>query len=89
MAVYRLRYVVHDPTEETDGLYMAEIPALPGCRAWTETTEEITNILQSVAQEFLAAYRDNGENLPEEVLRSVVTVEVPAQTEEPRILVSA
>ena len=89
MAVYRLRYSVHDPTEDTDGLYMGEIPVLPGCRAWAETKEEIPDILQSVAQEFLASYRENGEELPDEVLRSVVTVEVQTLEEEARILVPA
>ena len=33
MKHYRLRYVMHDPSEKTEDKYMAEIPALPGCKA--------------------------------------------------------
>ena len=34
MKHYKLRYVMHEPSEDTEDKYMAEIPALPGCRAW-------------------------------------------------------
>ena len=89
MAVYRLGYQIHDPTDDTDGLYMAEIPVLPGCRAWAETPEAAINILQSVGQAFLAAYKDSGDELPAEVLQSAVTVEISSADEMPRILVPA
>ena len=89
MAVYRLAYQIHDPTEDSDGLYMAEIPVLPGCRAWAETPESAIDILQSVGQEFLTAYKDNGEELPAEVLQSAATVGRSAVEETPRILVPA
>ena len=34
MELYQLDYVLHEPREDQGGLYMAEIPGLPGCRAW-------------------------------------------------------
>ena len=50
MKLYKLSYVMHDPSESTEeDKYMAEIPALPGCRAWGDTPVETLDILQSVA----------------------------------------
>ena len=43
---------------------MAEIPALPGCRAWGDTPEETIETLQSVAAAFIEIYEENGEELP-------------------------
>ena len=40
MKHYKLRYVMHDPSEETENKYLAEVPALPGCRAWGDTPED-------------------------------------------------
>ena len=34
MELYQLDYVLHEPREDQGWLYMAEIPELPGCRAW-------------------------------------------------------
>ncbi len=33
MKLYKLPLVIHEPSEETEDKYMAEVPALPGCRA--------------------------------------------------------
>ena len=30
---YRLPYTLRAPSEETEGMYLAEVPVLPGCRA--------------------------------------------------------
>ena len=37
MELYRLRAVLQEPSDETEGRYSAEIPDLPGCRAWGHT----------------------------------------------------
>ncbi len=58
MKHYRLRYVMHDPSEKTEDKYMAEIPALPGCRAWGDTPVDALDILQSVAEAFIESYND-------------------------------
>ena len=68
MKQYLLRYVLHGPSDDSGGMYMAEIPVLPGCQAWGDTPEETIDILTSVAGEFIASYRENGEELPEVVV---------------------
>ena len=62
---YYLSYVLHPPSEDSGGMYMAEIPVLPGCRAWAATRDDTLEILTSVAQEFIASYKAHGEELPE------------------------
>ena len=67
MKLYRLSLVMHGPSEDTEDKYLAEIPALPGCRAWGETASEALENVQSVAAGFIASYRSRGEPLPQEV----------------------
>ena len=64
MKHYKLRYVMHDPSEDTEDKYMAEIPALPGCRAWGDTPEDTLDILEGVAAAFIESYIDHGDELP-------------------------
>ena len=70
MKHYKLRYVMHDPSEDTEDKYMAEIPALPGCRAWADTPEAALDILWSVAAAFIESYIDHGDELPPEIITS-------------------
>ncbi len=72
MKHYKLRYVMHDPSEETEDKYLAEIPALPGCRAWGDTTEEALDILASVAAASIEVYMERGYELPAEVKSSLI-----------------
>ena len=72
MKHYKLRYVMHEPSEKTEDKYMAEIPALPGCRAWGDTPEDALDILQSVAAAFIESYMDHGNELPTEVASALV-----------------
>ena len=67
MKLYRLSFVMHEPSEDTEDKYMAETPVLPGCRAWGTTAAEALESLQSVATAFIESYRDRGEPLPPEV----------------------
>ncbi len=67
MKLYKLRLVMHEPSEETENKYMAEVPALPGCRAWGDTAAEALENLQSVAAAFIESYRERGDSLPPEV----------------------
>ena len=69
MKGYRLDYILYNPELSTEpDQYMAEIPALPGCRAWGDTPEETIETLQSVAAAFIEVYEENGEELPQAVL---------------------
>ena len=67
MKWYRLSYVMDEPAEETEDKYMAEIPALPGCRAWGDIPSETLEILQSVASATIEVYGERGYELPAEV----------------------
>ena len=64
MELYHLDYTIHEPTEDQGWLYMAEIPALPGCRAWEENPRETLKSLADVAEAFILSYRERGEDLP-------------------------
>ena len=67
MKLYRLSLVMHEPSESTEGKYLAEILALAGCRAWGDTAAETLEHLQSVAAAFIESYRSRGDALPPEV----------------------
>ena len=64
MELYQLDYLLHEPCEEQGWLYMAEIPALPGCRAWAEAANEALVELSTVAEQFILSYQDRGKPLP-------------------------
>ncbi len=74
MDLYRLSAVLREPSDETEGKYLAEIPDLPGCRAWGDTSAQALENVQSVASAFIASYRDRGDPLPPKVAAAVVDV---------------
>ena len=80
MKLYKLSFVMHKPSEETEDKFMAEIPALPGCRAWGDTFAQALENLQDVAAAFIESYREWGDDLPAEVesalIETVTTSEV-------------
>ena len=67
MTQYRLPYRMMEPSEDTEDMYMAEVPALPGCRAWGETPEDALDSLRSVAAQFIASYEEHGDELPDSI----------------------
>lgn len=67
MKQYRLPVIVDQPSEETENKYMAEIPALPGCRAWGDTPAQALEYLQDVASNFILSYKNHGDPLPRAV----------------------
>lgn len=69
MELYQLDYVLHEPSEEQGGLYMAEIPDLSGCRAWAETAKETLAELSAVAEQFILSYKNRSKPLPETIAR--------------------
>ena len=64
---------MHEPFEDTEDKYMANIPALPGCRAWGDTPEDALDILQGVAAAFIESYLDHGDELPSAVYASATS----------------
>ncbi len=74
---YRLPYTLSEPRAETEDLYLAEVPSLPGCRAWGETAAEALANLESVAAGFIASCLEHGDPLPSSITQAgelVVTV---------------
>ena len=60
---YNLSCVIYGPEQSTEpDKYMAEIPALPGCRAWGDTPSETIEILESLAPAFIELQLEQGEN---------------------------
>ena len=45
-------------------MYLAEVPVLPGCRAWGETPQEALSNLEAVAADFIASYDEHDDPLP-------------------------
>lgn len=74
MDLYRLQSILREPSDETEGKYLAEIPDLPGCRAWGDTAAQALESLQSVAAAFIKSYRDRGDPLPPRVAAAIVDV---------------
>ena len=65
MKQYKLLYTMKSPSEETEDMYLAEVPALPGCRAWGNTSDEALSNLRSVASAFIESYHEHGDELPD------------------------
>ena len=54
MKLYKLPIVLYEPSEDTNDMFMAEVPAMPGCRAWGETPSQALEYIQGVAEAFIA-----------------------------------
>lgn len=64
---YKLPYTLRAPSEETEDMYLAEAPVLPGCRAWGATAEEALFNLEGTAADYIASGEEHGDPLPAEV----------------------
>ena len=82
MKLYRLAFVLHEPSEDTEDKYMAESRALPGCRAWGETAAEALENLQSVATAFIESHKCRGDPLPPDVEAGAQDVSGPSASSE-------
>ncbi len=71
MVLYQLDYILHEPSEDQGWLYMAEIPDLPGCRAWAEGANAALAELSVVAEQFIISYKERGDQLPAAIARSL------------------
>ena len=73
MKAYKLQFVMYSPSESTEpDKYMAEIPALPGCRVWGDTPEDAIDILQDVAAGIIETHIERGYDLPDEVKDALI-----------------
>ena len=64
MKLYKLPIVLYEPSEDTNDMYMAEAPLLPGCRAWGETPSQALEYIQGVAEIFIESYIERGLPIP-------------------------
>jgi predicted RNase H-like HicB family nuclease len=64
MPVYRVPVTIRPPSADTEDKYLAEVPLLPGCRAWGDTIADALSYVQSVAIAFIESHRARGEPLP-------------------------
>ena len=67
MKLYKLPIVLHEPSEDTNDMYMAEAPLLPGCRAWGETPSQALEYIQGVAEAFIETYTELEQLIPPEL----------------------
>ena len=72
MKLYKLPFVMHEPGYDTEDKFMAEIPALPGCRAWGDTYDDALQNLHGVAAAMVESYRERGDELPADVQTRLV-----------------
>ena len=82
MKLYRLAFVLHEPSEDTEDKYLAESTAIPGCRAWGDTAAEALENLQGVATAFIESYRSRGDLLPDEVEAAAEDIPGPSTPSE-------
>ena len=73
MKLYKFSYILYEPEESTEpDKYMAEIPAIQGCRVWGDTPEETLDILQDIASKMIEMNIEYGWELPDEVKAALV-----------------
>ena len=81
MKLYKLPIIIAEPSDDSGGKYLAEVPVLPGCRAWGDSAAEAVDNLQSVAAAFIESYKERGDPLPEEVRNLASDVGTPTVSE--------
>jgi predicted RNase H-like HicB family nuclease len=67
MKLYKLPIVLYEPCEDTNDMFMAEAPLLPGCRAWGETPSQALEYIQGVAEAFIESYLELEQPIPPEL----------------------
>ncbi len=62
--------------QDEDGVYVAEVPSLPGCISQGQTrSEALENIKEAIAG-YLESLRDHGEPVPPPISEEIVDVSV-------------
>ena len=72
MNLYKLNYIMYEPSEDTEDKYLAEIPAMPGCRAWGDSPAETLHILEGVAEAHIQSYLEHGHPPPAGIVAAPV-----------------
>ena len=62
--------------QDEDGMYVAEVPALPGCVSQGQTRDEaVTNITEAIAA-YLESLKAHNEPIPPSIFEEIVEVSV-------------
>ena len=64
MKLYKLPIVLYEPSEDTEYKFMAEVPLLPGCRAWGDTPSQAIEYIQGMAEAFIESYIEHEQPIP-------------------------
>ena len=67
MKLYKLPIVIYEPSYDMNDKFVAEVPLLPGCRAWGDTASQAIEYIQGMAEAFIESYIENGRPIPAEL----------------------
>jgi predicted RNase H-like HicB family nuclease len=68
-----MKYRVIIETDE-DGVYVAEVPCLPGCISQGKTREEAVNNIKEAITAYLESLKSHGEPVPPPISEEVVEI---------------
>lgn len=61
--------------QDEDGIYVAEVPALPGCLSQGETRAEALNNIKEAIAAYLESLEDHDEPIPPPISEEIVEVD--------------
>jgi antitoxin HicB len=62
--------------QDEDGIFVAEVPALPGCISQGTTREEARQNVNEAIQAYLESLKENGDPIPPPINEEVIEVDV-------------
>lgn len=62
--------------QDEDGIYVAEVPTLPGCLSQGDTREEALNNIKEAIAAYLESLADHDEPIPPPIFEEIVEVDV-------------
>ena len=61
-------------TQDEDGVFVAEVPALPGCISQGKTRAQAVKNIQEAIQAYLTSLQDHNEPVPPPISEEIVEV---------------
>lgn len=71
-------YIFKVELEEEDGIWIAVVPALPGCNAWGQSKDEALIAIQENTKAYIETLIEDGRPIPIEEEQLSVPMETPA-----------
>lgn len=62
--------------QDEDGIFVAEVPSLPGCISQGHTREEAIKNIQEAIEGYLESLKDHDEPIPPPIHEEVIEVEL-------------